>query len=275
MCQRRARRGFLEKTVANLGEILDHAETAAQSSGREGVIQQLDPRIKVFGALVLIVGAVGTTNLWVTGMVFVFSLFLIALSRLSFRLYLKRTWLGVLVFTGLIALPAIFTTPGVVVFQVPVVHWTVSRQGLTTAFRLLARAETAATISMLLILTTQWAHLLKSLRYFRLPLIVVTVLGMTQRYLFLMLQLAKNLLDARTSRKVGPWSASQQRELTSSVLSVLMNRSLVLSEEVYLAMQSRGFTGEIHLLDEFRFGKRDWFTMVLLMMIATLFLLLR
>jgi len=272
--QRRSRFGFLERTIADLAEILDHAETAAQSSGNAGLVQQLDPRVKVCGALVLIVAAVSTTHLWMTGAVFLFSLLLIVLSHLSLRLYFKRTWLGVLFFTGLIALPAIVTTPGLVILQVPLLHWAVSKQGLTTAFRLLARAETAATITMLLILTTQWTHVLKSLRYFYLPLLVVTILSMTQRYLFLLLQLTKNLLDARSSRKVGQWSVSQQRELSASVLSVLMSRSLFLSEEVYLAMQSRGFTGEIHLLDDFSFRWRDWLSVVILItVIALLFLI--
>ena len=274
MFQRSPKLGFLEKTIANLAEILNHAETAAQGSGKAGLVQQLDPRVKVCGALVLIVTAVSTSDLWITGIVFVFCFLLIKLSNLSLRLHFKRTWLGVLFFTGLIALPSIVTTPGLVVFQVPLLHWMVSKQGLTTAFRLLTRAETAATITMLLILTTQWTHLLKSLRYFHLPLLVVTILSMTQRYLFLLLQLTQNLLDARSSRKVGPWSASQQRELSASVISVLMNRSLFLSEEVYLAMQSRGFTGEIHLLDDFCFRRRDWFSMVILITITALLFLI-
>lgn len=255
--------------------MLDHADRAALTSDKKGILQQLDPRLKVLGAFVLIVGAVGTSRLWVTGAVFLFSVLMIAVSRLSFRLYLKRTWLGVLFFTGLIALPAIFTTPGVTIFHLPLLHWPISSQGVQSAWRLLARAETAATVAMLLILTTQWTHLLKSLRFFRLPAIIVTILSMTHRYLFLLLYLTQNLLDARSSRKVGRWSASQQRELTASILTVLMSRSLQLSEEVYLAMQSRGFNGEIHILDEFCFRKRDWLSMMILITIALLLTLLR
>ncbi len=275
MFRRKSSFGFLEKTIANLGEILNHADQATLTSGEKGMLQQLDPRVKVGGALVLIVGAVSTSDLWVTGAVFLFSILMIALSRLSFRLYLERTWLGVLFFTGLIALPAIFTTPGVTIFHLPLLHWPISSQGVQSAWRLLARAETAATVAMLLILTTPWTHLLKSLRFFRLPVIIVTILSMTHRYLFLLLHLTQNFLDARSSRKVGRWSPSQQRELTASILAVLLSRSLQLSEEVYLAMQSRGFTGEIHILDEFCFRKRDWLSMMILTTIAVLLIMLR
>ena len=39
---------------------------------------------------------------------------------------------------------------------------------------------------------------------------------------------------------------------------VLLTRSLQLSGEVYLAMQARGFRGEVHVLDDFRMRAADW-----------------
>ena len=39
---------------------------------------------------------------------------------------------------------------------------------------------------------------------------------------------------------------------------VLLSRSLQLSGDVYLAMQARGFRGEVHLLDDFAMKRLDW-----------------
>jgi energy-coupling factor transporter transmembrane protein EcfT len=39
---------------------------------------------------------------------------------------------------------------------------------------------------------------------------------------------------------------------------VLLSRTFQLSGDVYLAMQARGFRGEVHLLDDFAMKRLDW-----------------
>ena len=46
--------------------------------------------------------------------------------------------------------------------------------------------------------------------------------------------------------------------MAGAAAGVLLNKSLQLSEEVYLAMQSRGFRGEAYTMDDFRMTRRDW-----------------
>jgi cobalt/nickel transport system permease protein len=41
-------------------------------------------------------------------------------------------------------------------------------------------------------------------------------------------------------------------------VGVLLSKSFHLSHEIYLAMRSRGFRGEVFILDEFRMRRRDW-----------------
>jgi cobalt/nickel transport system permease protein len=41
----------------------------------------------------------------------------------------------------------------------------------------------------------------------------------------------------------------------------LLSKSFYLNSEVYLAMQSRGFRGEVYTLDEFKMQRRDWFAL--------------
>ena len=37
-----------------------------------------------------------------------------------------------------------------------------------------------------------------------------------------------------------------------------MSKSLQMSGEVYMAMQSRGFRGEVYVLEEFEMSAKDW-----------------
>jgi len=124
--------------------------------------------------------------------------------------------------------------------------------------RLIARAETAATLAGLLVLTTPWTHVLKALRILRVPALLVIVLGMTYRYIFLLLRLAEDFFEARRSRLIRPLSRPDQRRMAGAAAGVLLSKSLQLSEEVYLAMQSRGFRGSAYTMDDFRFRGRDW-----------------
>ena len=97
----------------------------------------------------------------------------------------RVSWIGALAFTGAIAVPALFLTPGVALYRVPGLDWPVTAQGLTTASYLLLRVETAATLTLLLVFTTPWMHVLKALRIFRVPVVFVVILGMTCRYILL------------------------------------------------------------------------------------------
>jgi energy-coupling factor transporter transmembrane protein EcfT len=58
---------------------------------------------------------------------------------------------------------------------------------------------------------------------------------------------------------VGVLPPSERRRLASSVAGVLLSKSIQMSGEVHLAMRSRGFRGEIHLMQDFRARTTDWF----------------
>jgi energy-coupling factor transporter transmembrane protein EcfT len=99
---------------------------------------------------------------------------------------------------------------------------------------------------------------LKALRTFRCPLVLVAILGMTYRYIFVILQTACDMFESRKSRTVGVLAAAERRRLAASTAGVLLSKSLQLAGDVHLAMRSRGFQGEVYLLHEFRAVAADW-----------------
>lgn len=110
----------------------------------------------------------------------------------------------------------------------------------------------------MLALTTRWSDLLKALRVFYVPRVFILILSMTYRYIFLLLSLAADMFTARRSRMVGPASAREDRHFAASSMGTLMAKSHALSEDVYAAMVSRGYTGEPKSLHQFRIEGRDW-----------------
>ena len=210
----------------------------------------------------MILAAVCSRRLWVTASILMVAVALARFSGIPVRLLITRVWIGVLVFTGCIALPALFTTPGLVIWRLPLLGWPASSQGLYSAAHLLFRAETSATWVSLVVLSTTWINVLKALRALRVPVVAVVILGMTHRYIFLLLQLAREQFEARRSRLIGRLSGRQRRQVAAASAGVLLDKSLQLSGEIYLAMQARGFRGEIHTLDDFQMNLRDWWALI-------------
>jgi cobalt ECF transporter T component CbiQ len=252
------RGGFLERTIEALWAGLGRAVDAEHSAAGGGLLQRLDARVKVAGLFSLILAAALATRLWVIAAIFAAAVVLAMLSRIPFRVLAARAWIGALAFTDVIAVPALFLTPGVAVYRVPGLHWTVTAQGFATASYLLLRVETAATLALLLVFTTPWMHVLKALRVFRVPVVFVAILGMASRYILLLLETAHEMFESRKSRTVGALAAAGRRRMAVASAGVLLSRSLQLSGDVYLAMQARGFRGEVHLLDDFAMKRLDW-----------------
>jgi cobalt/nickel transport system permease protein len=159
----------------------------------------------------------------VIGAIFLSGLLLAALSRVPLKTLLKRGWIGALLFTGFIALPAIFITPGDIVYRLPLLGLSITWNGLKSAAFLIARVETAVTLSLLLVISTPCAHTFKALRSLGVPAPLVMVLGMTYRYIFLLLGTVRDMIEARQSRSVGAMEPSDERRYAVASISVLLS----------------------------------------------------
>jgi cobalt/nickel transport system permease protein len=251
------RASFVERTIASLLATSHYAATAEQMASSAGALQPVDPRVKVAGLFTLVFVVAASRQLRVIAAIFLFAIVLAVLSRIPITRLVAWIWMPVLFFTGTIALPAIFLTPGRSLATFGPLD--ITQQGLRSAAFLTSRAETAATLSALLVLTTPWPWVLKALRTFKCPLVLVTILGMTYRYIFVILQTAFEMFESRKSRTVGILEPPERRRLAAAAVGVLLSKSLLLSNDVHLAMQSRGFRGEVYLMQDFRAHRADWF----------------
>ena len=223
-----------------------------------GLLQSLDPRVRLAGLLMLVVAVTLSHKIVVVVALFAVAVVLGLLSHVSLATLAKRVWLTVLAFTGVIALPALFLTPGIALFKAPEGIPSITSQGLVAATLLIARVETAVTLTTLLVLTTPWMHILKALRAFHVPQEAVMMLAMTHRYIFLLAESANQMFESRASRTVGVLDATQRRRVIARSAGVMLSKSIELSNEVFLAMQSRGFRGDAKVLVDFRMRGRDY-----------------
>ena len=71
------------------------------------------------------------------------------------------------------------------------------------------------------------------------------------------------MFESRESRAVGTLDPEDKRRLATATVGVLLSKSYHLSLDVHLAMQSRGFRGEVYMLDDFEMHQADWAWLVL------------
>jgi cobalt/nickel transport system permease protein len=260
---RRKKGSFVEKTLAGGADVLRQAMFSEDVAHGGGLLQRLDPRVKVVSLLALLVVAALVRHVPVLLAMYLVALALAAASHLPIGFFVKRVWLFIPVFTGVVVLPATFSfvTPGQVVL--PLWHWHghpvgLTRQGLVGAGLVVARVATSISLVVLLTLTTPWTRLLAALRALAVPRIFILVIGMAYRYLFLLLNSVTDMFQARKARTVAAEvDARAGRRFVASAAGALFGKSYALSEEVHQAMVARGYRGDARTLERFAPGALD------------------
>lgn len=261
-------RSFAERSVGEALRAADHAVFAEESARSHGLLQAIDARAKLGGFLAMIIAATMSRSLAVTGAMFMIALVLLGASCPRAVGLFARVWGIAFLFTAAVGLPALVLTPGDALGTIPLIEAEVTRQGLRSAAFLLFRVETATTLSLLLVVTTRWATLLTALRNFGVPTIFIVVLGMAYRYIFVLLRTAFELFEGRRSRRVGVLTRSDQRHLMTATAGAMLSKSVQLSDDIYLAMQARGFRGDVRILDQRPMQATDWLALTVFVLIA-------
>ena len=255
--KRTSRNSFVERTLVDINHTLEQSLFAEAIARQNGLLQGLDPRLKVIALLMLLLSVSLSHNLWIIVALYFLALGIAFFSKVPLGFFVKRVWLFIPFFTGIVALPALFIVPGAILVHLPF-GMVITATGLQTALFLLLRVGTSVSFGILLILTTPWNSVLKALGVLRIPAVMILILGMTYRYIHLLLNLTNDMFLSRKSRLLRRMPGPEERRLLAATAGTLLSRSLQVSSEVYLAMQSRGFRNYPRTLDTFRMKKIDW-----------------
>jgi cobalt/nickel transport system permease protein len=267
------RSSFIERTLLEINRLLEQSLFAGQTARQPGLLQRLDPRIKILSLLLLLLAVGLSRSLIVIAILYLLALVLALLSKIPLAFFIKRVWLLIPFFTGVIALPALFITPGPVLAHLPL-GLVITQTGCMTAVFLLLRVGSSVSMAVLLVLTTPWNSVLKALGVLRIPAVVILILGMTYRYIHLLLHITSDMFLSRKSRLLRRMTAPEERALAAAIAGTLLGKSLQVSSEVYLAMQSRGFRNTPRTMDTFKMQRLDWLSgaMVVLTVSAAIWL---
>ena len=202
-------------------------------------LHRLDGRFKLLFALFYVIAVIATPAGWwrTLGVLALLLVFLAGLCGISPRWLLLR-WLGFLALVGMLAAVA---APGLA-----------ARSGvglLTAALTILAKNSLAFVMMLILAAVTSWHDLLLAMRRLGVPRVLVATLQLMERYIHVLGEELDRMRTARRARSFHPRSDWSWTLLTSMV-SVLLLRSLERSERVHAAMMARGWDGTMRSLEE-------------------------
>jgi cobalt/nickel transport system permease protein len=281
-CIGKRRKGsFVAKTLEGASGVLRQAMSSEDIAAGRGLLQRLDPRVRLVTMIGLLVVVALVHSLPILAGAYVATVALAVASGLSLGFFIKRVWLFIPIFTGIVVLPATLSvvTPGEILL--PLWHWHghthgVTEQGLHGAGIIVARVATSISLVVLLTLTTSWGRLLAALRALGVPKIFVLIIGMAYRYLFLLLDAVDDMYTARKARTLtagaGRRQVAEGRRFVAAGAGTLFGKAHQLSEEVHQAMTARGYTGNARTLTGFRLRAADaaWTAAVLALAVALL-----
>jgi len=279
--------GFIQKTLQGIIDFVRESVFSEEIALRTGFLQAMDPRLKLFAIFSLLVTVNLLRHLPLLWGVYLGIVILATLSKVPTLFLIKRVWLVIPLFTGIMVFPSLFNwvRPGdplwfIWTFPTPLhlgpLHFPreliITRQGFWGALLLISRVGISVTLAVLLTLTTRWNYLLRALRTFFVPKIFIVTLEMTYRYIFVLITLLEDMFLARKARDSGHSSGAEQRRFVGSSIANLFGKSLQMSEDVYTSMIARGYTGEIYTLQRFQLRSIDVFSLgVSLMASLTLY----
>ncbi len=267
------KKGFVGKTIDGIFGFLEEAFISESFSKRRGLLQSLDPRAKLVSILAVIFATSMISDLWVLIFIYVLTLLFSHLSKIEVGFFIKRVWLFIPVFAGIIAVPMIFNVflPGdpliPVAYLGPGAHLGpfslpesifITKQGTMAAVIFTMRVATCVSAVVLLFLTTPQQILFKSLRTVGVPKLYVLTLQMTYRYIFLFMELIREMYVAKKARTIKSGGLIDEQKWVGGRIGYTLIRSLSMSEKVHMAMMSRGFNGEVHIMQEFKMKNRDY-----------------
>ncbi len=250
------RKDVLSQNIFAVTKGLESAITTEHYSRYDGLLQRLDPRVKLATFAVLTAAVSFTGHLAALAAMLLLIPLPAVLSGIRPGFFFKRILLFIPVFTAVIAIPALFITKGDPLLSVGG-HTIVTVQGAKTAAFLVLRVTDSLSLGALLVLTTPWTKLLATFRWFRIPSLFVSILSMTYRYIFVLLHTVNNMFLARKSRTPGTLTAKENRKWLGHTLAATMVKSLHISEQVYSAMLSRGYRDDRLTITRFKLHHRD------------------
>lgn len=247
------------RRILNFFEEAIHTERYASM---QSPIHAIDPRLKLFSLLAIACTAISIRGIVAQLLLATLLVLMAFASRISMRYFLLRATFFIPIFAGIIALPTAFISPvtsdTLMKFDILGVSLAVSKGGLERAITFVAKVWVCSSSLILLTLTTKLDRIAQALKRLKLPDVIASMLIMTHRYTFLLVEEIDRMILAREARTVGKRTRLELVRWIGSILGSLFIRAYERGERVHAAMLARGYSGKFLTRGEMKSKSTDW-----------------
>jgi len=226
---------------------------------QDSCVHRLDSRIKFIIVLIFtaVVISLPVTSPGILACYAVGPFTFLVLGRIPIRFALKHI-LVVSPFVLVLALscPLYDKTPFTMAFGPFTWHITL---GWMRCFTILGKFIVTMLALIALVSTTRFNDLLAGLQRLGLPKLLTIQLGFLYRYIFILIDRAQHILQARAGRKLRNLGAKAELKTTAAMLGSLLIRSIDTAEHINIAMQARGFDRKWRTISKLQIHISDLF----------------
>jgi cobalt/nickel transport system permease protein len=287
---KRANLSFLDKTIINSSKAVKSIYIQAVNSGRNNFIQKINPGVKLFSLIFMAVVISVVSNL-VTQLIitaFILIIYIIARFRL-FEVYRKIIILA-FIFGFLVVLPASLNviSPGKIIFNIFTFnkpsHFLIysipqnigiTTNGIQVVLLVFLRVLNSVSFALLVVFTTPFHSFIKSLKMIGVPDTFLMIISLAYKYIFILSRTIEETYFAFKSRLSGNVKSSSIRKLIGGRIFFIFKRSMIIYQDTYLAMVSRGYEGKVMLHSRNHFTIKDFIVLLFIVLSGILFILFK
>ncbi|BCN29353.1 energy-coupling factor transporter transmembrane component T [Anaeromicropila herbilytica] len=239
---------FVNKSILSLLKVI--ARIKSQDQEKQAKLQVNVTLHVAFTFILLILLSLSRSFIFVI-VINVYLLLILSAMDAEKIVKILKVSIGVSFFTFLVMVPAIFWGN----------HF--------SSIMITSKAFATVTAVGILSHSTKWGTITSAFKRFMVPDIFILVLDITIKYIVMLGEFALNMLYALKLRSIGR-NKSKYTSL-SGIAGNMFIKSKEMAEDMYQAMECRGFTGEYHVYYKSRFQYIDYIYLIVNVAIFILF----
>jgi cobalt/nickel transport system permease protein len=286
---KRPKLSFLDKTILNSANTVKAMYVQAENGAKENFIQKIHPHVK-FVSLIYLAVVISVVNDFTSQILITSFIFLIFIkARLNVYQVYSKIFILAFIFGVLVVFPASLNviTPGKIIFNLFTFDessqfWIYNipekigftENGIKVVSLVFLRVLNSVSIALLVVYTTPFPSFIKSFKIVGVPDTFLMIISLAYKYIFILSRTIEETYFALKSRLSGNVKSGSLRKLIGGRIFFIFKKSMIIYENTYYAMVSRGYSGKVKPHSQHHFTIKDIIAIVIIVALGILVILL-
>jgi cobalt/nickel transport system permease protein len=270
---------FLEKTLLSSASAIKSIYLQAENATKKNLIYTIHPHIKLFSLIYLavMISIAGNLRAQLLAASLIFILYCFA--RLKITQVYRKIFMLAFLFGFIVVFPASLNviTPGKIIlnlitFNQPLHFWIYhipqhvgfTLEGFQVVSLVFLRVLNSISIAMLIIYTTSFPSLIKSFKIIGVPEPFLMIISLAYKFIFILSRTIEETYFALKSKLLGNIRSSNIRKLVGGRIFFVFKKSMVIYENTFYAMVSRGYQGKVNLYSQKQITGKDFIALAVI-----------